>query len=79
MKIIGNKLIKGMSKKETSDDVYNSFDIDSGINFEERYIDYWFKLFRQVILKLLIFLDKNNQDTDFLNAYSGLIGHLFRF
>jgi len=68
MKIIGNKLVKGKSKKEIADDVYNSFDIDSNFNFEERYIDYWIKLFRQAVLKLMIFLDKNNQDTDFLKG-----------
>ena len=70
MIIIGNKLIKGRSKKEIADYVYNCF--DSNFNFEERYLDYWFQLFWQTILKLKTFLDKNNQDTDYLKGGTGM-------
>lgn len=72
MTITGNKLVQEKSAKEIADEIYNSFNIDSEFNFEERYIDYWLKFFRQIVSKLISFLKSNNQDIDFLCGKEGL-------
>ena len=68
MLIIGSKLVKCKSNKEIADKVCNSFDINLNFNFEERYINYWLRLFRQTLFKLIVFLESFNQDTSFLKG-----------
>ena len=71
MIIIGDKLVYAKSDKKIADKIYNSFDIND-FNFEERYVNYWFRFFRQTVLKLISILKSNNQDTDFLYGKEGL-------
>jgi hypothetical protein len=71
MTITGNKLVRGKSNKEIADKICNSFDTDD-FNFEERYVNYWLRFFRQTVLKLISILKSNNQDTDFLYGKEGL-------
>jgi hypothetical protein len=68
MYIWKNKLIKNKSKSKIADDVTGSFDIDNELNYEERYVDQSIRLFIQTVGKLLDFLNRNNQNSDFLKG-----------
>ena len=67
---------KALTEKKDSgkiaDEIVYSFEPDDNINFEERYIQRFLKLFRQTCLKLFIFLNKNNQEAGFLLGREGL-------
>jgi len=68
MYIWRNKLIKNKSKSEIADDVTGSFAIDNELNYEERYVDQSLRLFIQTVSKLMDFLNRNNQNIDFLKG-----------
>jgi hypothetical protein len=73
MYVCGQKLIGQNTRQTITDNVFNSFGIDSSFNFEERYIGSILDILRQTLMKLLIFLDSNNQETEFLLGTEGMI------
>lgn len=72
MYVCGLELIEQKTRYIITDDVFNTFDIDSSFNFEERYVGTFLDLLRQTLMKLLIFLSSNNQETEFLMGSEGM-------
>ena len=72
MYICGEKIVKGRSSAEITQEVLDSFDLADELNFEVRYLNDMLNLFLQTLFKLNIFLSSNNQETTFLQGQERL-------
>lgn len=68
MYICGEKIVKGRPSSEIIQYVLDSFNIETELNFEERYLDDLLNIFLQTLFKLNAFLSSNNQDVEFLKG-----------